>query len=150
MTDSVTITRATLDHLDMLVPLFDGYRQFYKKPTDPEGAREFLRERLANNESVVFIALLDGLGAGFTQLYPLFTSVSMKRFWLLNDLFVAPDARQKRIGEMLLERAKQHAIETGAHGMMLETAVDNFTAQRLYERMGWIRETEFYVYNILT
>jgi GNAT superfamily N-acetyltransferase len=145
----VAIVRASLDHLDLLAPLFDGYRQFYQQRSDPDGAQAFLRERLASDESVVFLALRDTIGLGFAQLYPTFSSVSMKRFWILNDLFVAPEARRQGVGEALLERARQFAVETGAKGLMLETAVTNTPAQRLYERMGWQRDTEFYVYNLM-
>jgi GNAT superfamily N-acetyltransferase len=144
----VTITRAALDHLDILTPLFDGYRQFYQQPSDLAGARQFLSERLSKNESVIFLALDGDTGLGFTQLYPSFSSVSMKRLWILNDLFVAPEARKRGVGEALMERARQFAIETGAKGLMLETAIDNYTAQRLYERMGWQRENDSYVYNL--
>jgi GNAT superfamily N-acetyltransferase len=144
---SFEIIRASFEHLDTLSVLFDGYRQFYRQPPDVEAARAFLQARLANEESVIFLASGEPGGMGFTQLYPTFSSVSMKRLWILNDLFVAPHARKLGVGEALLERARTFAGETGAKGLMLETAVDNLTAQRLYERLGWERETEFYMYN---
>jgi ribosomal protein S18 acetylase RimI-like enzyme len=52
------------------------------------------------------------------------------------------------VGEALLERARQFAVESGAKGLMLETAVTNTTAQRLYERLGWVRDAEYCVYNL--
>jgi GNAT superfamily N-acetyltransferase len=145
---SLNILQAGPDHLGQIVPLFDAYRQFYEQPSDTQGARRFLHDRLVNGESVIFLALLDGEAAGFIQLYPSFSSVSMKRRWILNDLFVTPEARRKGVGEAMLERARLYAVETGAKGLMLETAVDNIPAQRLYESLGWQRETEFYVYNL--
>ncbi|GIK67553.1 MAG: N-acetyltransferase [Chloroflexota bacterium] len=144
------IIRATLDHLDAVAPLFDGYRQFYQQPSDLAAARSFLRARLSQGESVIFLAEIHGRPAGFTQLYPSWSSVSMRRLWILNDLFVHPDFRQRGVGEGLLERARQYAIETDAKGLMLETAVDNLPAQRLYERLGWVREVEFYTYTLAT
>ncbi|MDX1994593.1 MAG: GNAT family N-acetyltransferase [bacterium] len=142
------ILRATPDHLDLVAPMFDGYRQFYQKPSDLAGARQFISERLTNGDSVIFLAVDMGAGLGFTQLYPSFSSVSMKRLWVLNDLFVAEKARGQGVASALLDRARQHALETGAKGLMLETAADNLPAQRLYERLGWVREAEFYVYNL--
>lgn len=142
------IVRASVEHLDILAGLFDGYRQFYQQPSDVAEARVFLQARLANEESVILLALGEQGGMGFTQLYPTFSSVSMKRLWVLNDLFVASHARRLGVGEALLERARVFAAETGAKGLMLETAVDNLTAQRLYERLGWQRDTEFYVYTL--
>jgi GNAT superfamily N-acetyltransferase len=148
MMPSLTVVRAESAHLEQVVPLFDLYRQFYKKTPNLEGARAFLRERLEREESVIFLALLDDTPVGFTQLYPLFSSGSMGRIWLLNDLYVAEAGRKHGVGAALLERARQHGIETGALRLMLQTAFDNFPAQRLYERMGWQRDTVFWVYEL--
>src|SRR5581483_10999258 len=94
MTSSLNVTQATLDDLDALAPLFDGYRVFYRRASNLPAAREFLRERLALRESVIFIARNErGEALGFTQLYPCFSSVSARRLWILNDLFVAESAR---------------------------------------------------------
>ena len=142
----VRTVRAELDDLDALVPLFDAYRQFYAQPTDQAGARAFLADRIKRGESVIFLAVVDGTIVGFTQLYPLFSSVSLKRLWLLNDLFVAPDARKTGAGRALLERAERHAAETGAKGLTLTTQHTNVTAQRLYEACGWAKDEEFLHY----
>ncbi|HLZ48190.1 MAG TPA: GNAT family N-acetyltransferase [Candidatus Limnocylindria bacterium] len=142
----VRTVRAELDDLEALVPLFDGYRRFYRRPPDLAGARAFLAERLKRNESVIFLAMLDGAAVGFTQLYPLFSSVSMKRLWVLNDLFVAPEARRSGAGRALLERAERWAKETGAKGLTLSTEVTNETAQRVYETAGWTKDEEFIHY----
>jgi GNAT superfamily N-acetyltransferase len=143
----VRTVRAELDDLDALVPLFDGYRQFYAQESDVEPARTFLAERMKRGESVIFLAIVDGEIAGFTQLYPSFSSVSMKRLWVLNDLFVAPAARTSGAGRALLERAERWAAETGAKGLTLSTHVTNLTAQRLYEACGWTRDDEFLHYH---
>ena len=147
---SVQVTRAALADIETVASLFDAYRQFYQQPSDLDGARAYLTERLERGESVIFLALLDdGTPAGFTQLYPIFSSTSMQRAWLLNDLFVAPVARRAGVGRALLERAHAFARETHAKELMLQTAVDNLPAQRLYESLGWQRDNDFYVY-ILT
>jgi len=136
------------DDLPLLVPLFDAYRQFYRQPSDPGRAERFLRERLALGESVIFLALESGAAVGFVQLYPSFWSVAACRSWILNDLYVAPDARGGGIGRALLERARAHAEATGAGGMSLATQRDNHTAQRLYEALGWLRDEEFFHYEL--
>ena len=144
---SVQVTRATVDAIDVVAPLFDAYRQFYQQPGDLDAARAFLAGRLERGESVIFLARLDdGTPAGFTQLYPIFSSTSMQRAWLLNDLFVAPAARRAGVGRALLERAHAFAHETNSRDLMLQTAVDNLPAQRLYESLGWQRDNDFYVY----
>ncbi|WP_102127378.1 GNAT family N-acetyltransferase [Deinococcus planocerae] len=144
----LTVVRADASHLDALVPLFDGYRQFYGQASDPEGARAFLAERLDRGESVIFLALDGGAPLGFTQLYPSFTSVGMRRLWILNDLFVAPQGRKRGVGRALLERARQHGLETGAVRLTLSTATNNVSAQTLYEAQGWRRDEDFYTYNL--
>jgi GNAT superfamily N-acetyltransferase len=143
----VRSVRAELDDLDVLVPLFDGYRQFYGQRADLAGARAFLAERFKRGESVIFLAVVDGAVVGFTQLYPSFSSVSMKRLWVLNDLFVTPDARKSGAGRALLERAERWAAETGAKGLTLSTQLTNLTAQRLYEACGWTTDDEFLHYH---
>ncbi len=143
----VRTVRAELDDLEALVPLFDGYRRFYRQPADPQGARAFLAERITRNESVIFLARRDRAAVGFTQLYPLFSSVSLKRLWVLNDLFVAPEARRSGAGRALLARAERWARETGAKGLILSTEVTNLTARRAYETAGWTKDEEFVHYH---
>jgi ribosomal protein S18 acetylase RimI-like enzyme len=146
-TPAFAIARATIADLDALVPLFDGYRVFYGKPSDPAKARAFLHERLANNESAIFLARdPDGSALGFTQLYPCFSSVSARRLWILNDLFVATAARRRGVAKALLQRAHEHGLETGVVRLTLQTAHDNAKAQALYESLGWVRQDGMYEY----
>lgn len=140
------ITKSSLEHVDQAAPLFDAYRRFYGQPSDPEGARGFLSERMAKEESVLFLALDESRGLGFAQLYPSFSSVSMKRLWILNDLFVTPEARGRGVGAALLAEAARLAAKTQAKGLVLATATDNLPAQRLYEGLGWKRDHAFYHY----
>jgi ribosomal protein S18 acetylase RimI-like enzyme len=140
----VTVERAEVTNVDIIAPLFDAYRQFYKQAPGLEAARSFIREKLKNDESVIFLAYVDGEAAGFTQLYPVFSSVSMCRSWILNDLFVDPGFRKQGVGEALLDRAKTYAAEARANGLVLETAHDNFTAQSLYEKNGWKRSQHYF------
>ena len=145
----MSIQKATLNDLDSLAELFDLYRIFYQQKSDLSGAREFIRERLNNEESVVFIAFYENNPIGFVQLYPSFSSVSMKRTWVLNDLYVRESVRGKGFGEKLIKKAITFAKDTGAKGVLLETNIENVTAQRLYERIGFTKETNhFYFFSI--
>ena len=145
----MTIKQATLNELDNLAELFDLYRLFYEQKSNIEGGREFLKERLINKESVVFLAFDEKSPVGFVQLYPAFSSVSMERSWVLNDLYVKEIARKKGFAEKLMKKAISFAEETGAKGILLETGKENLPAQRLYERSGFVRETSyFYFYSI--
>jgi ribosomal protein S18 acetylase RimI-like enzyme len=143
------IRQATIHDLDIVAPLFDAYRQFYRQPTDPERARGFLRERFAHRQSTILLAFdADGAAAGFSQLYPLFSSMRCVRTWLLNDLFVAPAARRLGVGASLLTAAADFARADGAASLSLSTAVDNTIAQKLYESLGWKRESGFFEYQL--
>lgn len=147
------IERAAVTDLDAVAPLFDAYRQFYGQRSDPAAARAFLAERLRRDESVIFFAVAEGgegnEALGFTQLYPSFSSVSVRRLWILNDLFVSPGTRRGGVGRALLERAREWAIETDAKGLTLATAVSNAAARALYESCGWRRDDEFEHYVLL-
>jgi ribosomal protein S18 acetylase RimI-like enzyme len=146
---NVQVRQASITDVEALAPLFDGYRQFYGKPSDLAVARGFLRERIEQNQSVVFIAIdSDGSAVGFTQLYPSFSSVSAARIFILNDLFVAPAARRLGVGVKLMEAAAQFGRAAGAIRLSLSTATDNESAQALYASQGWVRDTRFYAYNL--
>jgi ribosomal protein S18 acetylase RimI-like enzyme len=132
-----SIRRAGLGDLDQLVPLFDAYRRFYQQPGDLPRARDFLRERLQRDESVILLAVQDGAAVGFTQLYPMFSSVRTARIWILNDLYVAGQARRSGAARGLLDAAARFAREEGAARLMLETGRDNAPARALYRALGW-------------
>ena len=140
------IRQATIENLDQLLPLFEGYRKFYKQASNTEAASEFLNNRFNKKDSVIFISYDDNETAqGFTQLYPSFSSVSMQRTFILNDLFVHPDYRGKKIGEALMNHAKKFAIKEKSKGLTLETSIDN-PAQKLYERLGWKKDSDVFHY----
>lgn len=142
------IIRAGIPHLHLVAPLFDQYRQFYGQPGDLAAASTYLAQRMDRNESVILLAILRDRPVGFTQLYPSFSSVSMKRVWILNDLFVDSSARRLGVAEALMGQARDLAVQTHAKALELATAVSNVAAQRLYERLGYQRDTEFLHYSL--
>jgi ribosomal protein S18 acetylase RimI-like enzyme len=141
---ALDIKRVTEDDVSSVALLFDAYRVFYNQPSSLPAAFDFLEQRLSNNESVIFLAIMKNEAVGFVQLYPLFSSVQMKKSWILNDLFVTDAARNQGIGEALLQQAIQHGRETGAAFLLLQTASDNYRAQSVYEKNGWIKAQDFF------
>lgn len=139
------IIHATREHIPLIVPLFDAYRVFYKQVSDKEGAKSFLEKRLDLNETIIFLAMDNNIPIGFTQLYTTFSSVSMKSFYILNDLYVKPTYRTKGIGEALLNKAKEQCILMNYKGLGLETASKN-PAQYLYEKLGWKKNIHHFHY----
>ncbi|MBI3481318.1 MAG: GNAT family N-acetyltransferase [Nitrosomonadales bacterium] len=144
---NITVRQAVWSDLDALAPLLDAYRQFYGKTSDVQAARKFLLARFNHNESVLFIAYEGDSTIGFAQLYPSFSSASLARTFILNDLFVAEQARRKGVASKLMSAAVGHAESLGAVRVTLSTATTNETAQALYRSAGWKRDDQFYVYH---
>jgi ribosomal protein S18 acetylase RimI-like enzyme len=144
----VKVRSARPEDLAEIARLFDAYRGFYRQQSDRVAAERFLRERFARGDSHVFVAERASGGlAGFTQLYPSLSSVSLARIFVLNDLFVDPDVRRSGVGRALLEAAHDFAKRQGVVRVTLETARDNTSAQRLYEALGYERDTAFFRYH---
>lgn len=136
-----------------VVDLFDKYRMFYEQPSDKKLAKAFIEERLKNKESVIFVAFEKqgnaSIPVGFTQLYPTYSSVRVVKNWILNDLYVDAEFRKKGIGEKLISVAMQFAKADGAKFVQLETAKDNYIAQKLYETIGFkkqLPDDDYFVY----
>ncbi|MCF1489560.1 MULTISPECIES: GNAT family N-acetyltransferase [Pseudomonas] len=140
------IIQATLEHLDLLTPLFVKYREFYGQLPYPDSSRSFLEKRLKRKESIIYLALPDDGDdrlLGFCQLYPSFSSLSLKRVWILNDIYVAEDSRRMLVADNLMREAKKMAKQSNAVRMRVSTSSDNEVARKTYESMGFRKDTEF-------
>ena len=147
----VTIRRGTTEDIEEIAKLFDAYRVFFGQGSDLLLAREFLGRRLRNSESVVYCAFTpDERCVGFAQLYPSFSSVSARRIWILNDLFVPGPFRGMGIGTRLLGEIEAFGNETRAKGILIETKASNAGAQKLYESRGYQKVTERFFYELET
>ncbi|MCI3936923.1 GNAT family N-acetyltransferase [Chryseobacterium aahli] len=138
--------KATIKDLSQLAELFDQYRIFYHKESDIPAAESFLKERIEKADSEIFVAENDDKLIGFVQLYPLFSSTRMKRYWLLNDLFVNENYRGKGFSKELIEESKELAKSTNAAGILLETGKSNDVGNKLYPSCGFeiYDEVNFY------
>ena len=142
--------KAQLADVQQLSELFDQYRIFYHKDSDIPAAEKFLTERIENNDSEIFVAENEGKLVGFVQLYPLFSSTRMKRYWLLNDLYVNGNYRGKGFSKQLIEASKELAKSTDAAGILLETGKSNDIGNKLYPSCGFeiYDEVNFYEWKI--
>lgn len=138
----ITIRKGTINDLDQIAILFDEYRQFYAQKSDLEKGKVFLKDRISNNESIIFVAEKEDQLIGFIQLYPTFSSVSLMPDIIMNDLYVFPKERKQGIGKALLDTAKQFVIDNGYKGIWIETANDN-PARFLYESLSWEKDVAF-------
>ena len=145
------IIKAKLEHLDLLTPMFVKYREFYGQLPYPDSSRSFLEKRLQRDESVIYLALPDDDDnklLGFCQLYPSFSSLSLKRVWILNDIFVAEDARRQLVADRLIQQAKKLAKETNAVRLRVSTSIHNEVAQKVYESIGFREDSKFKNYTL--
>ena len=143
--NTLHIVRASIADIAVLAPLFDQYRIFYGQTADLSSSKTFLKKRFSKDEAVVFLAYEGTKAVGFTQLYTSFSSVSLQSFFILNDLYVAPEFRSRGIGKALLIEAQQYCISKNYKGLALETATDN-PAQELYNKLGWEKDTRYFHY----
>ncbi|MGD1943764.1 MAG: GNAT family N-acetyltransferase [Leptolyngbyaceae cyanobacterium] len=142
----MAIIRVQLEQLAAVARLFDDYRVFYGPPTAPDAAVNFLRARLQQQDSVIFAAIAAEQIVGFTQLYPSFSSVSLQRLWILNDLYVATRDRRQGWARQLRQAAATFAQSTGAIRLVLATQAENTAAKALYASLGYQQDTEFHHY----
>ena len=143
----VKITLANESHLDELARLFNLYRIFYEQKDDLDRAYDFIKARLVNQQSIVFVAEDDpDQLSGFVQLYPSFCSVSTIPILILYDLYVDQNHRGKGIGRLLMNQASKHAKDNGFKRLELSTAITNVIGQSLYESLNYQRDKDFYHY----
>jgi GNAT superfamily N-acetyltransferase len=141
----VTIKQATQVELDNIAPLFNAYRVFYGQTPNKTAAFDFLEDTFVKKDSVIFLACVKEVPVGFTQLYPTFSSVSLKASLILNDLYVIESNRNMGIAKRLLETVKIYCQNNNYKGLRLETATDN-PAQHLYEKLGWEKDVHSFHY----
>lgn len=143
------ILRATDEHVPEIARLFDLYRQFYECESDIELATKYITDRLANNESTIFVAADGETLTGFVQMYPSFCSVEAIKIYILYDLYVDESARNSGVGALLMTKATEYAKDEGAARIDLMTAHSNKPGQHLYEKLGYEKVLEdFYTYSL--
>ncbi len=151
--NNITIKQIGLTEAHLVIGLFNQYRMFYNQFSDIGMATAFIGERLQHNESIIFLAINQDTEqpVGFTQLYPKYSSIRLDKNWILNDLYVAEDYRKQGIGRKLIKTVMDFARTKGSRFVQLETAIDNFTAQQLYESIGFVKQQndeDFFLYKI--
>ncbi len=145
---SLNISAVGLKQLDQLVPLFDKYMVFYQQPSAPDKCRAYLQERIERGEAQIFIACDGERALGFALNYPSFSSVSLGRVLTLNDLYVCETARRQGVARQLIAATVDYATSIDAVRINLSTACDNYTAQALYQQLGFIQDTDYLTYRL--
>ncbi len=146
----ISIQPHTSDCIESTVQLFDEYRVFYQQPSNLAAAEQFIRDRTALNDSIIYLAVVDKKTVGFLQIYPTFSSIQMGQVWLINDLFVSKSSRDSGIGSALIQHALSQAQLKQIKAVRISTENINQSAQRLYRKHDFIEDTKFIHFNFFT
>ena len=133
------VTTVTPDDLDELLPLMRGYCDFYEAAPTDDALVALSRSLIADPDGEGFQILARddaGRALGFATVYWSWSTLSAARIAVMNDLFVASDARGSGAAEALIEECRVRAGRRGAVRLTWQTAKDNARAQKLYERVG--------------
>ena len=142
------IIEAESKNVDQVGKLFDLYRQFYKYDSNLITSTNYIKDRINNKESKIFIAInKDNEAIGFVQLYETFGSLDLGKILILYDLYVEKSYRKNKVGRQLMIRSHEYAKQIKAKRVQLSTATDNFIGQSLYESLGYIKDIDFYTYD---
>lgn len=144
----IEIIQAEKKHIKDVSILFDQYRQFYKYKKNLENSENYISNRIANNESIIFIAVNMGGLFGFVQLYRTFDSLNLNKKLVLYDLYVLSNYRKPGIAKKLMNKSKDFAINNDFKRIELSTAINNLKAQKLYESLDYIRDKQYYSYEL--
>ena len=143
------IIDAESNHIEEVGKLFDLYRQFYEYESNLIESTSYIKERINKKESKIFIAINDiNEAIGFVQLYETFGSLDLGKIVILYDLYVKKDHRKNKIGKQLMLRSHEYAKKINAKRIQLSTATDNFIGQSLYESLGYVKDIDFYTYDL--
>lgn len=156
-TSAIQVVHAEMADLDRLLPAFGAYREFYGLPAALHECRYFLFNRLMNEDSLILLAEDPAenpenpdnpVMLGFAQLYPTFSSLALNQVWILNDLYILPEARRRGVATRLIGYARDFLGERGDQAIVLETAPDNAAAKALYEGLGFSKDDAFDRYSL--
>jgi GNAT superfamily N-acetyltransferase len=144
MASGIEVSPVREEEFETLLPLISAYQRFYEvDDVDADRNRFFFRRFLAPSDVGLLLAARDETGVilGYACLYWFFSSLQAVETVLMNDLFVAPEARGRGIGRALIGATEQAARERGAGWVEWSTAPDNHTAQRLYDSLTGEKST---------
>jgi glycosidase/ribosomal protein S18 acetylase RimI-like enzyme len=120
--------------------LFVDYQRLFGE-TNPifDNIEAFLRDKMGSAGYTLFFAEKDGKTVGFAGLYPVYSSVTLRQQWLLNDLFVAENYRRQGIGTALVNELKAH-FSGNSQGIILVASSSDTAAKAFYEANGFSSE----------
>lgn len=147
---SVNIDVAGEDDLPDLLPLMRAYCDFYESAPTDEDMLGMARALISgpSTEGVQLIARQDGAAVGYATIFWTWSGTRGRRIGVMNDLFVAPEARGSGAAEALIAACRTRCAEHGAIELEWTTAKDNHRAQAVYDRVGGVRDERWIDYSL--
>ena len=140
------IRACTIEDLELLVPAFDQYRQFYRQESQPEQVREFLKPLIEEEKSKIFLSFEEGELTGFIQLYPSFSSIGLAPIWVLNDFFIFGGSDRRQIAKGLLDAAKMLCEASKGVRVEVTTRKENHRLHKIYRDYGFEKDYKYDYY----
>lgn len=139
---TLQVSRVSEPDLAALLPLVRAYCDFYNVSPSDDDLLALSRALIADpdREGVQLIARDHGRPIGFATVYWSWATTSAERIGVMNDLYVAPEARGSGTAEALIEACRAECRARGAGKLTWQTALDNERAQKVYDRLGARRE----------
>jgi ribosomal protein S18 acetylase RimI-like enzyme len=137
------VERVSEQDLAELLPLVRGYCDFYEVTPSDDDLMALSQALIADpeREGLQLIARdEDGNAVGFATIYWSWATTSAQRIGVMNDLFVASEARGSGAAEALIDACREECRRRGAGKLTWQTAPDNARAQRVYDRVGATKE----------
>ena len=135
--------------LPELLPLMRAYCDFYQVAPEDQALLALSQALLADpqREGLQLLARDDaGRAVGFATLYWTWQTLAAARVGVMNDLFVAAEARGGGVAQALIAACLERCREHGATQLVWQTARDNHRAQAVYDRIGATREDQWLDY----
>ena len=138
----MTIERVTETGLVELLPLMRAYCDFYEAAPSDDALLSLARALIVDpeREGVQLLARSEGRAVGFATIFWSWATTSAERIGVMNDLFVAPEARGTGLAAALIEACRAECAARGARKLTWQTALDNAAAIKVYDRVGATRE----------
>jgi len=138
-----SIERVGPADLDDLLGLMRAYCDFYEVSPSDDDLFSLAKAQIDDPEAEGLQLIgrdSNGRAAGFATLYWTWSTTSAGRIGIMNDLFVAENARGQGLAEQLIEACRTECVRRGTGRLTWQTAPDNRRAQAVYDRVGATRE----------
>ena len=117
--------------------LYKGYADFYKVEMNNEILQNVWNWLNDNNHELKGIGYeIDRKIVGIAHYRKLLNPLKGKYIGYLDDIFVDPKYRSKKIGRKLLNKIKEISKASGWNLVRWQTDEDNFTAKKLYDKVA--------------